>query len=278
MSIALIYTCKFWKISYNTGSLLFFLLMKILVVTATLGERTSLSRAIESVERHGGCKVRHIIVAPASRLNEIKKCYGDDLDYMAEPENKRGIYAALNAAFFTYGRQYDYFAYINDDDYWLPEFENLIKIAEKKEYDVVYAKTLYVDKEGKVLKKQACSCQFNRFNDLFHENVILLTQQTALVKRDLFFKVGGFDDTYKLVADTKFWIQASLLHPSYKFVKRYVYCYTLQPGQLSKDSKTQSVEHGRLRKEYPSKNVLRRKLALLRYRLCNFDIYIERLI
>ena len=154
----------------------------------------------------------------------------------------------------------------------------MIRFVEKESvYDVLYAKTLYVDKDNKVIKKQACTNQFYQFNELFHENVILLTQQTTLVKSDFFFKIGGFDETYNLVADTKFWIQASLMRPKYKYLKKYVSCYTLQPGQLSKDSKTQAMEHERLWKEYPSDNVMKRKMALLWYRLCNLNIYAMRL-
>ena len=252
--------------------------MKVLVVTATLGNRPSLARTIESVKRYGGDRVRHVIVAPASRLDEIKRRYDGDVVFMAEPENKKGVYAALNSAFFAFGRECDYLTYINDDDYWLPEFGAMIRFVEEKPvYDVLYAKTLYVDKNNNVIKKQACTNQFYRFNELFHENVILLTQQTTLVKSDFFFKLGGFDETYKLVADTKFWVQASLMRPSYKYVKKYVSCYTLQPGQLSKDRKTQAMEHERLWKEYPSDNVMKRKMALLWYRLCNLNIYAMRL-
>lgn len=253
--------------------------MKVLVVTATLGNRPSLARTIENVKRYGGDKVKHVIVAPTSKLDYVKLYYDRDIVCIAEPENKKGIYAALNLAFLTFGRDYDYLTYINDDDYWLPEFGKMIRFVERHPiYDVVYAKTLYVDKNNKIVKKQACTNQFYLFNELFHENVILLTQQTTLVKSNFFFKIGGFDETYKLVADTKFWIQASLMHPKYKYLKKYVSCYTLQEGQLSKDRISQAMEHERLCKEYSSDSLVKRKIALLWYRLCNFNIYAKRLI
>lgn len=251
--------------------------MKVLVVTPTLGNRNSLLNTIRTVRDIGGESVKHIVVCPACKVDDLSLILG--VQCVSEPENNKGIYAALNYVFFTYGRQYDYLTFINDDDYWLPEFKDLIKLAERKPYlDVIYAKTLYVDANNNVIKKQACSSQFYHFNDLFHEKVLLLTQQTTLVRSSFFFKVGGFDETFKLVADTKFWILASSLKPSYKYVKKYVSCYTLQEGQLSKDGKTQAVEHDRLWHEYPSDNMILRKLVLLWYRLSNLNVYVKRLV
>ena len=124
-----------------------------------------------------------------------------------------------------------------------------------------------LDENNNVIKRQACSNQFYRFNDLFHENVILLTQQTTLVKKNFFFKVGGFDDSYKLIADTKFWIQASLMKPKFRYIKSFVSCYTLHESQLSSDKELQKKEHERLQHEFPSNNLFLRKFSLLCYRL-----------
>lgn len=251
--------------------------MKVLVVTATLGYRDSLKRTIESVKTIGGEDVRHIVIAPEDKIPFIKSLCGFDIECIAEPKGCRGIYAALNLVFYTYGRQYEYLTFINDDDYWLPDYRKIIAyVARHPQTGVVYAKTLYVNEENKVIKKQACSNQFYAFNDLFHEKVLLLTQQTTLIKSNLFFKIGGFDETYKLVADTKFWIQASLLKPAYKYLKLYVSCYTLQENQLSKDGITQEKEHQRLRLEFPPSNMLKRQWALLKYRFYNLNIYIMR--
>ena len=160
----------------------------------------------------------------------------------------------------------------------MPDFAKLIRLVkEHPGLDMVYAKTLYVDENNNVIKRQACSNQFYRFNDLFHENVILLTQQTTLVKKDFFFKVGGFDDSYKLIADTKFWIQASLMKPKFRYIKSFVSCYTLHESQLSKDKAFQEKEHERLRDEYPSCSVFRRRLFLIAYRIYNLNVYFKRL-
>ncbi len=252
--------------------------MRLFVVTATLGERDTLSRTIESVRTIGGSSVTHLVVAPEDKVQRIKTIYGSSVECVAEPKNSKGFYGALNHCFYTYGCGYDYFTFINDDDYWLPDFAKLIRLVEEHpDLDMVYAKTLYVDENNNVIKRQACSNQFYRFNDLFHENVILLTQQTTLVKKNFFFKVGGFDDSYKLIADTKFWIQASLMKPKFRYIKSFVSCYTLHESQLSSDKELQKKEHERLQHEFPSNNLFLRKFSLLCYRLLNLNIYTKRL-
>lgn len=99
---------------------------KILVLTATLGNRTTLKKTIESVRRIGGDVVKHVIVCPKSSIEYLRETYGD-IECLAEPSEKKGIYAALNHGFNTYGRDYQYLTFINDDDYWLDDFRLLIE-------------------------------------------------------------------------------------------------------------------------------------------------------
>lgn len=249
---------------------------KILVITATLGDRSSLSRTIESVRNINTGNISHVIVAPESRISEIEKKY--KIKCIPEPKGKKGIYAALNHGFYTYAKDYDYITFINDDDYWLPSFNKMIEVLDKDpSIDFIYSKTLYVDENNRVFRKQSCSNQFYFFSDLFHRGIILFTQQTTLLRSELFFKIGGFDESYKLVADTKFWIQLSLLKPKYKYLNTFTTCYMIQNGQLSSDKTVQNREHRRLKEEYPVKENIRMRMAEFKYRLINIGNYIQRL-
>lgn len=249
---------------------------KILVITATLGNRSSLVRTIESVKNVNTGNIKHVVVAPAKRIYEIETQYG--IECIPEPKEKKGIYAALNYGFYTYAKDYDYITFINDDDYWLPSFNKMIEVLDKDpSIDFIYSKTLYVDENNRVFRKQSCSNQFYSFLDLFHRGIILFTQQTTLLKSNLFFKIGGFDESYKLVADTKFWIQLSLLKPKYKYLNTFTTCYMIQDGQLSSDKTIQNREHRRLKEEYPAKENIRMRMAEFKYRLINIGNYIQRL-
>ena len=113
-----------------------------------------------------------------------------------EPEGKKGIYAALNFGFNKYAKEYKYMTFINDDDFWLPDFSVLIDTILNNDYGLVYGKTKYVDSSGVTISEQSCSSDFKNFIPLLRGGIVLLTQQATIIRSDLFFKIGGFDESY----------------------------------------------------------------------------------
>lgn len=250
---------------------------KILVITATLGNRDTLTRTIESVRTVGGDLVHHVIVSPAAAIPAIQEKYGG-IDCLAELPGKKGIYAALNHGFQTYGRDYDYLTFINDDDYWLPAYRVLIDAMMNDEsLDLAYGRTRYVNENNEYLGSQTSSPRFKDFIGLVKaKNIILLTQQATLIKSRWYFELGGFDESLRLVADSKFWMQLSQKPIRYKYFNRECAAYMIQDGQLSSDHTLQAKEHERLFTEFS--NVPPASFwTVLRFRLSNALIYAKRL-
>lgn len=251
--------------------------MKILVITATLGNRPSLAKTIQSVKEIGGKNVTHIIVTPEKNIPQIKAQY-NNIECLPELPDKKGIYAALNHGFFTYGKNFDYLTFINDDDYWLPDFKILIGEAQKN-VDFVYGKVNFIlENKDKQIKEMACSNQFKDFIPLLHHNIVLFTQQATLLKSELFFKIGGFNENYKLVSDTLFWAKLSLLDINYKYIPKACAGYTIQEGQLSSDSSLQYKEmRSIIYSELPIPHLVKIFTSLLKYRIKNLPIYTRRI-
>jgi hypothetical protein len=167
--------------------------------------------------------------------------------------------------------------FINDDDCWLPDYRKLIDAMLCDEsLDMVYGRTRYVNECGQTIGTQTCYGRFRSFVSLFKQGIIMLTQQATIIKSELYFRLGGFDESYKLIADTKFWIQLSQ-EPSlhYQYINKECAAYMIQDGQLSSDKTTQSAEHVRLCAEVASENLS--KWDALLFRLANAHIYINRL-
>ena len=192
-------------------------------------------------------------------------------------ECKKGIYAALNHGFKTYGRDYEYLTFINDDDYWLPDFKLLINTIEEG-YDFVYGKISYIlENKNGIEKPMACSNQFKDFIPLLYNNIILFTQQATLIRSNLYFELGGFSEEFKLVSDTKFWAELSLFNIKYKYIPKPCAAYIHQYENLSTLNKElQKLEHIRLLEQMPKITLLKRSLAVLKFRLINIPIYISR--
>lgn len=250
---------------------------QILVITPTLGNRISLQKTIESVHSIGGNDIKHIVIAPKDKIYNLQKKY-PYITCIPEPEDKKGIYAALNFGFKTYAHEYEYMTFINDDDYWLPNFRKLIKTIKEKHLDFVYGKTKYVDAQDKSLGEQTSSSRFFDFIPLLHSNIVLLTQQATILRSEWYFKLNGFDESYKLAADSKFWAQLSLENIKFKYINSYCAAYTIQNGQLSSDQKTQLTENKRLLNEFSAISLSKVKTARFKFRLSNIKIYAKRVL
>ena len=248
---------------------------RILVLTPTLGTRSTLDVTIKNVSSFGQGKCHHVLVAPENAISRLKEKY--HIDILQECADERGIYSALNHGFNELLDGYDYLTFINDDDYWLSDFSSLIDSITTDVWDMVYARTCYVDEKGAFLTEQTSCPWFSWFGGLLkRKGIVMLTQQATLIKTSLFRRLAGFDTSYKLVADTKFWLEASMIPDlKVKYIDKVVAAYCVQEGQLSSDANLQQTETERLLKEYP--NLQKASLSqYLIYRLYNWRIYFRR--
>lgn len=248
----------------------------ILVITPTLGNRESLRKTIESVQIIGGDRIEHIIVCPDYCIGTIRQKYGN-IKCLAEQHGKKGIYAALNHGFYTYGHKYKYIAFINDDDYWMPNYKLLIEYMDNhRDIDMVYAKTSYVNEQYFKIGTQTSFPFFYLFIPLLKRQVVMITQQSTLITSKLYFDIGGFDESYKLAADTKFWSMLSIKkNVKAHYINKECAAYMIQDGQLSSDHNTQRMEHEKIFKEVDIPN-FNSNIALVLFRLYNIPIYVKR--
>jgi GT2 family glycosyltransferase len=250
----------------------------VLVVTATLGDRNSLEKTIKSVSTIGNTRVFHVIIAPEKKSEYLQNKF-PNIKVISEPEKCNGIYEALNFALKKYAQHYKYLAFINDDDYWLPDYVKLIEeLDNNPQADAVYGKVCYIDEKDKIIGIQTSSSRYKAFGVLLSKNIILFTQQATLIRSDLFLKIGGFDESFKLIADTNFWLEA--INSNAKFLYKDLICaaYMIQQGQLSSNGKLQKEEHMRLSSKIKSKSFLIVVFEKWLFRFSNFNIYINRLL
>jgi hypothetical protein len=98
------------------------------------------------------------------------------------------------------------------------------------------------------------------------------------MKSHVFFDNGGFDVSYKLIADTKFWINA-IENGSYcQYYNNVCAAYTIQSSQLSSNTSLQDEEHDRLKEEIGIKFSFKSFWEMIVFRLLNVDVYVKRLI
>ena len=244
----------------------------ILVLTPTLGTRESLATTIETVRTIGGSRVRHVVVCPADRVADIEACYG--VECLAEPHDCHGIYQALNYGFATLGHDHSYLTFINDDDYWLPNYKLLLDAVADGRPDLVYGKVDF-DMGGRIVG-MACSGRYTDFVALLHHRIVLFTQQAAILRSSAFFAVGGFDEHYRLVADTLLWARLSMRHLHCRYIGRVCARCDMGDGRLSSDADLQLREHCRMMDSLPRLHRSQVGWAVVRFRVHNIPVYVRR--
>jgi len=249
---------------------------KILVLTPTLGIRQTLARAVQSVQEIGKDKVRHIVIVPQNKIAELRDKF-PNTEFMEETGRARGIYPQLNDGFFRYGKDCDYLSWLNDDDWWLPDFEKLIAVAEQNSMDFIYGNSLYV-RNDEIISKIPTIRWFNLFYILHLSGISMLSQQSTLLKSNIFFEIGGLSEKYKLVSDGKLWMDLCRLKPKFLYIDSVCATYSVDSRRLSSDTALAKMEKELLSKEYPAVNPLVKIFAKVFFRTANFPLYAKRLI
>lgn len=242
------------------------------IVTPTLGDRPSLARTVETVAAIGGDRVKHVLVCPQSCTDKLQQQF-PKCQVLSEPE-KTGVYGAVNYGLRSSIDGCQYLSYINDDDYWLPSYKNLFSMLDRNtDIDLAYGRVIYVDEKDKLIFESTSSGDYKSFKSLIGRDVVLFTQQAVLMRSKVFETLNGFDETYRLVADTEFWIRA--IESTFKMAFYDATCaaYMIQSGQLSGDLQLSYKETQRIKDNHQIEDDWRALVSLLRFRIRNVPAY-----
>jgi cellulose synthase/poly-beta-1,6-N-acetylglucosamine synthase-like glycosyltransferase len=106
----------------------------------------------------------------------------------------------------------EYIAFLDADDLWLPEkLEKQMKLFESNDYAFVYCDMSHAV-ENKVIHQSYLKDRGYKFfgsgniyRNLLKENFIFTP--TVIIQKEVFEKIGYFDETYKICEDYKMWLK-----------------------------------------------------------------------
>jgi hypothetical protein len=245
----------------------------ILALTPTLGRRVTLHSTINSVSRLASCAlVDHFLVGPTDTLSLFTSLY-PKIKLFATP-GVGGIFPDLSLAYQALGSSYDFFFYINDDDYILPEFSKLIAaLVSNSRAPFSYGKTLA--KKHDSLYPMSSFPVSSAFPHLLSCGIPYINQQAVLFRTSsLPLSFPLFNSSFTLVSDSL--LIASLIRtlspPA--FVNQYVAVYSFHQNQLTSNSDLMLEESSRLSAMLPNSSL--RFLLVILFRLYNLSLYIGR--
>lgn len=174
--------------------------MKISVVTAVRNARATVADALQSVVSQSHANREHIVVDGLSTdgTRELLEHRKDKIDlFISEPDT--GIYNALNK-----GLRHctgDVIGFLHADDLFADD-ETLTKIARAfrdSNADVVYGDLLYVSKVN--TQRTIRYWRAGVFSEKRLAWGWMAPHPTLYVRREVYARLGGFDETYRIAAD-----------------------------------------------------------------------------
>lgn len=258
-------------------ALVYYLGMKLIVVTPTLGSSAWLAETVRSVAALP-FHVQHILVAPGEVAPQLRASFPSAT---IVEETGTGMYGAINSGAAA-GSNWDLLTYINDDDTLLPGFRFAVERAFRNRHlpFLAYGRVKLIDSAGKRIGIAPVS-PFPALNRaLLAQRIDPLCQQGSVVTRSAWEQLGGYDTSLRLCSDFEFLARACLRGVHFHYVNRTVACFRLRPGQLSKSRRQMEDERQRiddnlqlLTRKLTGRHLLTRAI----FKAFNTGVYLERI-
>lgn len=209
--------------------------MKVSIITSCFNREVTIGQAIESVLNQDYPDIEYIIIDGAStdKSLEIIKKYKDRIaKIVSEPD--KGMYEALNKGIRLASG--DIIGLVHSDDFlYAPDtISKIVTTFQNTNADFVYGNGLFVDPEktDKVIR----NWKSGKYRKWKVKHGWLPLHPTCYIKKSCIDKLGLYDETYKIAADSDFLVRY-LYEANLKVYYLDEYIVRMRMGGLSTDSK-----------------------------------------
>ena len=186
---------------------------KVSIITVVYNGVKTIEQTIKSVLSQTYPNIEYIIVDGMSNdgTKEIVNNYKKNVACFIS-EKDEGIYDAMNKG--VKHATGDIIGIINSDDWYaMDAVENVIRIFQKEEVDVVYGEMKMIHLGGHM-----STVKNGALEDIVYRMV--MPHPTAFVKKEVYEKVGLFDQKYKIAADYDLFLRMYLNGITMKEIKQ----------------------------------------------------------
>lgn len=203
-------------------------------VIAVYNGEDFIQRAVQSVLDQTYPVTQLIIVDDGSTDNtpDVLEAFGDNpIIFVVRQPNQGQATAKNRGAREATG---SLIAFLDADDFWNNDkLEQQVDHFNNKDVAVVYSNRTYIGLDDAPLQKQpeVKVRPSGKITDaLIVENLIPFG--STVVRRDVFEKMGGFDQSLSMGIDWDLWLRVSV-EWQFKYVDKYLLNYRIWPGQMS---------------------------------------------
>jgi len=220
----------------------------ISVVTPSYNQGRFIGDTIRSVLDQGYPNLEYIIIDGGSTdetIDVIQK-YEHRLTHWVS-EKDGGAADALRRGFrIATG---DIFAYLNSDDVYLPDALHTVSaVMRDPDVDVAFGNIYWMDRDGRTGGERR-QTRFSRQAYLF--GAADLMQPATFWKRDVYFRSGEIDPSYRFAFDTDLFFRFAANDARFRHVNRFLASFRIHPdSKSSNDEILCAAELERLRREH----------------------------
>ncbi len=209
---------------------------KVSVIIPTYNRLSMLREAVQSVLHQDFEDFELIIVDDGSTdgTSEVMKACGGRVKVIEHSQN-RGVSAARNRGILQ--AKGKYIAFLDSDDLWV-KGKLRIQVAfldENPHYPLCYTDEIWIRKGKRVnpMKKHS------KYSGWIFEKCLplcIISPSSAMMRKNLFSKVGLFDEALPVCEDYDFWLRVSVRFPIFFINKKLIIKRGGHPDQLSNRS------------------------------------------
>ncbi|MCX7771458.1 MAG: glycosyltransferase family 2 protein, partial [Proteobacteria bacterium] len=154
------------------------------------------------------------------RINKLMEIYQSyKIVYQYFKENKGPAFARNRGAELSQG---EYIAFLDSDDLWLKnKLKYQIDFMKKNNYLISQTEEIWI-RNGK--RVNPMEKHRKPTGDIFEKSLKFCTvsPSSVMIKREVFFELGGFDESFLACEDYDLWLRLSLKYPVYLLPKRLI--------------------------------------------------------
>lgn len=209
--------------------------MKVSIITSCFNRHSTIGQAIESVLAQDYTNIEYIVIDGASTdgsMQIINSYKGKITEIISEPDN--GMYEALNKGIrIATG---DIIGLVHSDDFLFAKdtISKIVMTFKQTNADFIYGNGLFVDPidTNKIIR----NWESGKYSKWKVKHGWLPLHPTCYIKKSCIDKLGLYDESYKIAADSDFLVRY-LYESNLKVYYLNEYIVRMRMGGLSTDKK-----------------------------------------